>query len=723
MTAASLRERFPGLADGRAAFLKGFQRGVRPPHRLSVPDWAEKHRVVGKESGSPVPGAWRTSLVPYLREVMEVLDLSHPSTEVVAKKCNQVAFTEAGVNLLGSVIHQEPSPILVLLPSIDEVSKYVKVKIQPTVDETPVLEEVVRPQKSRDGEASTQSMLRFAGGYAVIDTASSSKPFQMVSYRIVILEEVSEYPFDVGGRGDPVDLAYSRTRAWRETRGAKLFYNSTPGIDGVCRISAKYEVSDQRRIYVPCPHCGAFQVLKWENLRFEAVAPYGAHFVCLAADCGGVIEHHHKQSMLAAHRWIKTYPGDEDNPAPPSVIQPEDMDRWRARGSANREPGFALWQAYSPFATWDGIAKDFHDAKRGGPEKMKVFTQQTLGEPWKEKGEAPDADKLFERRSAFPTRQIPVGAHVLTGFCDVQNDRLQWAVYAWGPGAPGTPTGWRIDGGTIAGDPEDDDVWTRLDAVIGRRYRDSRGASWPIQAFGVDTGYLSHRVYLFCRRRPGVFACDGRGGGTTARLLPPIGQPTKVDVNWGGRKISKGCLLWPIGTWPMKSAHYAALRRTIRGPDVGGGPRPGSLQINEDIDLGGCKQLTAESLKITTRNGKPHQEWVRHGANEELDCAVGARALAYHLGADKLSPDDWVRIAAQQAAVPVQDATLFDVPIGPAPTAAAKVEDDGERRSPDELPVREIDPVEPPASRSGPRAHRQWLGGGRKGGGAWLKPR
>lgn len=715
MTTASLRERFPGLADGRKAFLGGLLRGLRTRERLTVPDWAEKHRVVGRESGSPFPGRWRTELVPYLREVMEVLDLAHPSTEVVAKKCNQVAFTEAGVNLIGSVIHQDPSPILVLLPSIDEVGKYVKVKTQPTIDETPVLAEVVRPQKSRDGEASTLGMLRFAGGYAIIDTASSSKPFQMVSYRVVVLEEVSEYPFDVGGRGDPVDLAYSRTRAWRETRGAKLFYNSTPGIDGACRISAKYELSDQRRIYVPCPHCRAHQVLRWENLRFEAVPPHAAHFVCLAADCGGVIEHHHKAGMLAAHAWIKTYPGDDANPAPPPVFPAKQLGRWRARGSNGREPGFALWQAYSPFATWDGIAKDWHDAKRGGPEKMKVFVQQTLGEPWKEKGEAPDAEKLFERRLAFPSRRVPVGAHVLTGFADVQGDRLQWGVYAWGPGTPSVPTGWRIDGGTIAGDPEGDDVWTRLEAVIARRYLDHRGASWPIQAFGIDTGYLSNRVYLFARRKPGVFACDGRGGGATGFNLPPIGQPTKVDISWKGKRISRGCLLWPIGTWSMKSAHYAALRRTIEGLTADGQPRAGSLLINEEMDLGGCKQLTAESLKTTTRNGRPHMEWVRHGANEELDIAVGARALAYHLGVDRLTAEEWTRIAAQRGAAPVEGMTLFDAPISTRPTATVSeppsAADPGERRSPVV-----IDPVEPNAPK---RAPKRWLAPARSG--AWLK--
>ncbi|MCM8738298.1 phage terminase large subunit family protein [Azospirillum sp. A1-3] len=663
---ASLSDRFPALGDAHAVVLGSFARGITPPPRLTVTQWAETERYVSAESGSPYPGRWNGDRVPYLREVQDVLSLSHPCTEVASMKSAQVAFSEAGLNLVGSVIHGEPSPILILLPSLGEMDKYAKLKLGTTIDVTPALRDRVRPQRSRDADSSTQGMLRFAGGFAVIGHASSSQPLQMMSYRVVVLEEVSEYPWDVDGRGDPVDLAFARTKAWRETRGAKIFYCSTPGIDGACRITAKFEASDQRRYYVPCPHCGAYQLLRWENLKWESdTPPFNAHFVCLSAGCGGVIEHHHKTEMLARGVWLKCHPGSEDDLPPPKVFEPEDLARWRARGSAGREPGFAIWQAYSPFNSWDGIVKEFQDAKRKGPAGLKVFTQQTLGEPWKEKGDAPEAEKLLERRLSYPHRQLPPGALVVTGFCDVQADRLQWGVYACGQGLPGVPTFWRIDGGTIPGDPEGDEVWKRLEAVQSRRYPDARGATWPIEAFGVDTGYLSHRVYLWARRRQGVFACDGRGGDGRAQawLLPPVGTPKKVDIDWRGQRVKGGCLLWPIGTWPLKSQHYAALRRMLRGPGPDGVIRPGALYVNEDADLGLLKQMTAETLRKGTRNGRPHQWWEQHGANEELDIAVGCRALAYYLGCDTMTSDQWQALAAHRAAAPVADRDLFNLPL------------------------------------------------------------
>jgi hypothetical protein len=107
-------------------------------------------------------------------------------------------------------------------------------------------------------------------------------------------------------------------------------------------------------------------------------------------------------------------------------------------------------------------------------------------------------------------------------------------------------------------------------------------------------------------------------------------------------------------------------------------------------------------------------EWVRHGANEELDIAVGARALAYHLGVDRLTAEEWTRIAAQRGAAPVEGMTLFDAPISTRPTATVSEPpsaEAGERRSPVV-----IDPVEPEAPK---RAPKRWLAPARSG--AWLK--
>ena len=62
---------------------------------------------------------------------------------------------------------------------------------------------------------------------------------------------------------------------------------------------------------------------------------------------------------------------------------------------------------------WDDIVAQFVAAE-DKPDKMKVFTQQVLGEAYEEKGDAPPVDLLIGRREAFDFARIPKGALFLT---------------------------------------------------------------------------------------------------------------------------------------------------------------------------------------------------------------------------------------------------------------------------------------------------------------------
>lgn len=629
-----------GLASGIAAVYRSLADGITPPPVVTVSQWAENKRFVSAESGSPFPGKWSNDRVPYLVEPMDCLSLSHPCREVTFAKSAQVAGTEAGINLFGATVDSEPAPMLIVLPSLDEASKYVKVKLQPAIDETPTLKSKVKEQKSRDEDGSTTALKKFRGGFCQVTGANSSKGLQMISVRVLIREEISEWPFDVGGRGDPMDLSEKRTLAWSDRR--KIFNNSTPGLKGMCRISAKYEASDQRRYYVPCPQCGVFQVLKWQNLKPRREAPpHGAHFLCAADGC--VIEAHQRRRMVAAGVWIKTYKADGEEPG--DVILPDDLERFRSRSSRGREPGFHIWQAYSPFVSWDDTVASYLDAK-GDPLKEKVFSQQGLGEAWEEKGEAPDHELLLLRRRPYRVGRIPPGGLVLTGMADVQHNRIEWAVYAWGIGMQG----WLVDKGVIPGDPANDDgIWAKLGQVTERQYPDWQGRHWAIEAFGVDVGFESHAVYNFVRGRPRVFGLDGRPG----HLMPPIGTPRYVDVNWKGKLIKQGAMIWPTGTHGLKSWIYAALRKTIKGPDADGHFEPGTLHFSEDCDAEFFQQLTAEHLvDAEQKRGYTVREWQKkqNRPNEQLDIAVGARAMAAHLRLDQMTPGDWALVAAQRGA-------------------------------------------------------------------------
>jgi phage terminase large subunit GpA-like protein len=241
------------------------------------------------------------------------------------------------------------------------------------------------------------------------------------------------------------------------------------------------------------------------------------------------------------------------------------MERHQARPSNGRDPGFALNGLYSPFRSWGALVKTWREAK-DNQAKLKSFTQQGLGEAWKVTGDAPDHQKLFDSRAKYAWRQVPPGALLITGACDVQGDRLEWAVYAFGANL----SSWLIDKGVIEGDPNGAEVWSELDKVFARTWQDQHGKPWSLDAFGVDAGYLSNRVYGWTRRyvhTRKVFALKGVPGWAA----PPIGAPGKVDVDYAGKRIGS-TLSWPVGTWNQKSEIYHGITLLMAWAGQGDGP-------------------------------------------------------------------------------------------------------------------------------------------------------
>ena len=84
---------------------------LRPPPQLTISEWAERHRMLGRRA-SAEPGPWRASRTPYLKEVMDALSAVHPARHIVFMKGAQVGATESGNNWLGYIMHHLRAPVL-----------------------------------------------------------------------------------------------------------------------------------------------------------------------------------------------------------------------------------------------------------------------------------------------------------------------------------------------------------------------------------------------------------------------------------------------------------------------------------------------------------------------------------------------------------------------------------------------------------------------------------
>jgi len=338
-------------------------------------------------------------------------------------------------------------------------------RIDPLIEESPALKERVRPARARDS-GNTQLSKDFPGGVLVMTGANSAVGLRSMPARYVFLDEVDAYPASVDEEGDPVGLAEARSLTFAHRR--KVFLVSTPTIRGVSRIEREYEASDQRRFFVPCPHCGAMQWLKFERLRWEKGKPETAAYHCDA--CDERIEEHHKPAMLAAGEWRAT-----------------------AEARDARTVGFHLSALYSPpgWKSWADIARDKETAT-GSDEAERVFRNTVLGETWIETGDAPDWQRIAERREDWPAGTVPAGGLFLTAGADVQKDRIEIDVWAWGRGLES----WLVDHVVIEGGParpeatgydiEEVDRENAADtaraAEIGLHYRTSPGETQGARA-------------------------------------------------------------------------------------------------------------------------------------------------------------------------------------------------------------------------------------------------
>lgn len=640
---------------------------IRPPVPVRPSEWAAKHLIV---PDGPFAGRlWNPQRTPYAIEILDGLDRESGATEIVVRKAEQTGLTQVGLAWIGHVACNDPGKMLVVFPGIDALKDFNSEKLQPTIDGTPPLRARIARQTSRSAEGSSIFTKKFPGGAILLGNANSAPDLSSKTVRDLFADEIDKWPDSVQDEGDPMTLAEGRQTSFLKARTSRRLKLSTPSIAGHSRIEAEFERSDKRFWTMPCPGCGADFVFRWsrETFRFERTAPYKAHYVTEC--CGTVIEEAERPAVVASGRWVATDPG----PGKPR--------------------GYHVDQMISPFVPMDEIARRWW-AAQGAEKKLQAFYNLTLGLPFELRGDAPDWERLLERREDYPSGRIPAAGLVVTAFADVQRNGLYVEIVAWGPGL----RSWVVDAHFIAGDTTSatEGAFAELARLRERSFAVEGGGRRGIDIMGVDAGdgERCHVVYAFCRAREHTFATKGVGSWTA----PAIGAPSDVDVTYGGRRIKDGCKLWPIGTWALKAQVYADLRKLGRAAGQEMDP-PGYARFGRFLEPEYFRQLTSESLidEKNKKTGVMRRIWRENGPNHYLDCRVGNLALAHHLRLDRMDESQWSDLAVQRGVASAALADLF-APVPPVPVTAAPVID----------LAPEPAPVPPPAPRA--PAGPGWIG-------------
>ena len=574
--------------------------GIPPLPKQRPSEWSDRYRHLSRDAAAE-PGKFKC--LPYQREPMDSCVEANVS-ETVMWFAAQTGKSEMLNNLIGFFIHADPSPILLVQPTVELYEAYSKERIAPMIRDTAVLRRLVQEARSRDS-GNTTAFKRFPGGSLAMTGANAPAGLAGRPRRVVLLDEVDRYPASAGAEGDPCSLADKRAESFPNAVKVKT---STGTVKGLSKIENLYENSDKRNWKVKCPKCQFEHTLMWSQVKWPEGQPEEAWLECPA--CNAKLGDHDRVKMVEHGRWVPT--------APFKGVRGYWLSGLNTLFKHQRGYRHRLHQ----------FVVEFLKAKDGGGQTMRVWINTFLAETFEEDASRIDAKELEGRGEDYTPEHMPREVCILTASVDVQRNRLEYEVKGWGK----DEESWGIRKGVLDGDTELDEVWAELDKTLLLEFQREDGVKLTIARAFIDMGYRPNRVLAFCAPRTGrgIYPCKGvnRVGLNTPPILPA--KPSRNNKaripHWNvGVTVAKTTLHDRIAleTPGARSMHFAS-------PDYG-------------YDGDYFAQFASEKRFLKFSFGQPYYIFEKQNdsvRNEALDLNV------YNLAAvHSLFPIHWGKLA------------------------------------------------------------------------------
>lgn len=615
-----------------------------PPPRPDITRWCEENIVF--DARSPMPGPFSIARFPFLREIHEVLNPEHPAREVTIRGSAQWGKTVSIIQPVLAAWHEyTPLDSLVVHPTQSAATEWVDNKWLPMRRQAPGLRELFgdgRGGDNKDAKFNQETVARNGS----LKVASSGSPADLTgtSRRLVIMDDLSK--FEMTDKGDPEALAESRASGFED---AKILRVSTPLVKGTCRISRSIDRSDARYFHVPCPHCGAFAPLTWENFK-RSIDPerlHAAHFTC--DTCGCAIEHADKERIVSQGKWV-------------------------ASNTAGDHPGFHLWRAYAPQRDWASIAVDYARTMGWGglsaaqatdaevrkgveAETEQTFWNDVLGLPFEQASAGPDWVALRDRvENAEPETVLDQGivpscGVLLEAGVDFQADRIEVTVVAYGRNY----RRWVVEHKVLPFYIGDDEGRAALDALLKTTWRTELGLRLPLDMMAADEGAFTEDVRDWAKRHPHTRVILIKGRSTASG---PMMQP-QHDRKANGRIIKRQKRGWMLNVSQMKADFYGWLAKVDP-------TERGFVAFAKGLGDEYYRQITAE-VRVMKRapSGVMVSRWELVDPtrrNECLDTMNYSEAAARKSGWTSFTDEQWAQLEAERGVAPSdRQADLFDI--------------------------------------------------------------
>lgn len=506
----------PSIEINARPALEAFARGLaelrrtalQPPEEINGLDWVEKNCAFSPETTGHNDAA---ELYGYQRGIVEVMTDGYHDL-VVVPKSTRSGITQCAAFATAYFIAHERTQVAFVQPSEAKAKDFEKTYIEPLIRDVAPLRAVKRVPRKGDVQDTWSLKFFLNGSVFRCYSAEAADNFRSYTGRVQIGDELSADGWASGGersQGNKQKLFEERSRTFFRR---KTIYMSSPRRRGSCRIWSVWERSDKRRYFVPCPHCGGMQYLKWGGEKKKYGLKYDldehGHVTDVAYQCEHCekyIDESHKRWMDSKGQWIATAV-----PERPGIA------------------GFHVNALMSLFvgASWKTLAQEWI-AAQGNPEDLETAVNNILGEPWDEvEGVTVEPEGLALRAKALPA-EVPDWVGLLTCGVDAQSGsedqekidakppRLEGQVVGWGPEGHFIPIAYEVFDKHY---PFSAESKAELDAFRRRPWTKRDGSTLTIQATAIDMGGRNIdgvgfaddvRAYASARAKENVWAIKG----------------------------------------------------------------------------------------------------------------------------------------------------------------------------------------------------------------------
>ncbi len=490
--------------------------------------------------------------------------------------------------------------------------KWLSEKMGPLLKGVPALRRLFLDNSSKAKNTDQEKATEDGRGKIEAVSAQSKDDLAQVSRPKQAQDDLSKW--EENAAGDPEEQADDRSRAYEFRKILKV---STPLLWPGCKITKNYRDGSQEEWEVPCPHCGDYQALEWENFKanIDEDNPDNSHFTCI--HCGCEIHDYHRPQVMPKGRFV--------------ARNPKAMTIHRS---------FYLWTAHSPLQSFGSIARKWIRV-RGIPTAEQVFMNNDVGVAYEVAGIGAKVEdlKLRSENSDYDLGAVPAGFYELFYGIDCQDNRVEWTLVAYGRNVRRAV----IQKGIIPHHISEDEAKAALDDLVKRRWRNFAGHYLEVKCTAIDANAFRDDVGDWATRYGKAKVIMVRGH--QSENVPPL-----MEVKWetskrGKRKVNRyRGQFFHFNAGSFKWALYRSLTK-IDDP-----ASRSYVAFPRGLDDDYFDQVAAEKrVRKVTKTGFVKYVWEKdpNQANEALDMLNQAEVAARRSGVFDVSDEYWDMLEAK----------------------------------------------------------------------------